>query len=73
MKRELIEYVHQWLLKADEDLLVVEKLTKGEFGVAIRYPGDQYEPSDKEVIQYMSIAKTVGERVKQKLNNKLIN
>ncbi len=24
------EYIQQWLMKADEDLLVVEKLTEGE-------------------------------------------
>jgi HEPN domain-containing protein len=131
MNRELIEYVQQWLIKADEDMLVVNKLTDGEFvanasvcfhlqqatekylkafliayevefkrthnieyllalcaelepvfleidpvnlsefGVAIRYPGDHYEPSDKEVVQYKSIAMTVGEMVKQRLAGKL--
>lgn len=122
------EHIKQWIDKANEDLLVVQKLTEfdivatsavcfhcqqaaekhlkafliyhdieikrthsieyllaecgeidivfdniepknlSDFGVAIRYPGESYSPSDSEVLEYSSIAKKIKDIVEEKIN-----
>lgn len=128
MNQDVINYIKQWLAKANEDLLVVEKLTEFEiiatssvcfhcqqavekflkaflisnnvdikrthniefllsecsdidpefssidpkelsdFGVDTRYPGDMYLPSEKETIEYKTIALFVKELVEKKID-----
>lgn len=40
----------------NSDFSSIDPLNLSDFGVSVRYPGDQYSPSEKEVLEYKEIA-----------------
>ncbi len=128
MNKETIKFIQDWLVKANDDLLVINRLTEGsiiatsaicfhcqqlvekvlkaflianskeirkthniefllaecadfdkefdeidpknlsDFGVEVRYPGDMYNPSEKETIEYKKLAIEIKEFTETKIN-----
>ncbi len=132
MNKETKQFIKDWMTKANEDLLVINKLTEPEliaksavcfhcqqlvekilkayliangkeirkthniefllsecadfdkefnnidpqnlsdFGVEVRYPGDMYNPSETETLEYKKLAIKIKEFTESKIN-KIIN
>ncbi|MBN2890925.1 MAG: HEPN domain-containing protein [Bacteroidales bacterium] len=132
MNKETKQFIKDWITKADEDLLVINRLTEGsiiatsaicfhcqqlvekilkayliingkeikkthniefllsecadfdnefneidpqnlsDFGVEVRYPGDMYQPTENEALEYKQIAIEIKDFVTEKIE-KLMN
>lgn len=55
-KTHNIEFLLAECSSIDSSFEHIDPLNMSDFGVSVRYPGDQYIPSDKEVLEYKEIA-----------------
>ncbi|MDD5508808.1 MAG: HEPN domain-containing protein [Bacteroidales bacterium] len=56
IKTHNIEFLLSQCAGIDPDFDHIDPLNLSDFGVSVRYPGDQYIPSDKEILEYKRIA-----------------
>ena len=56
IKTHNIEFLLSECASIDSDFASIDPLNLSDFSVSVRYPGDQYIPSEKEVLEYKEIA-----------------
>ncbi len=71
-KTHNIEYLLSECADFDEEFNQIDAKNLSDFGVEIRYPGDIYQPSDEEAIEYSRLAKEIKEFTERKIR-KLID
>ena len=63
-----IEYLLSECSKIDNEFECFDPKNLSDFGVAMRYPGDFYIPSNDEVLEYKEMAIQIMEFVERKIN-----
>ncbi|HNR43264.1 MAG TPA: HEPN domain-containing protein [Bacteroidales bacterium] len=56
IKTHNIEFLLSECASINSDFSSIDPLNLSDFGVSVRYPGDQYIPSEKEVLECKEIA-----------------
>jgi HEPN domain-containing protein len=68
-KTHNIEYHISECAEIDPAYAEIDPKNLSDFGVEARYPGDMYTPSNKETLEYKSIAETVKNQVENSLKS----
>ena len=68
IKTHNIDYLLMECSKLDEDFKDIDPKNLTDFGVDIRYPGDLYEPTEKEIQEYKSIVLQIKNIVENKIS-----
>ena len=67
IKTHNIDYLLSECSKVDKDFKDIDPKNLTDFSVEIRYPGDFYEPNEKETIEYSGIAAQIKKIVESKI------
>jgi len=68
-KTHNIEFLLSECADFDNEFNEIDPKNLSDFGVDLRYPGDLYNPSEKETLEYKNIAIEIKKIVENKINN----
>ncbi len=70
-KTHNIEFLISECADFDDDFNQLDPMNLSDFGVEVRCPGDMYQPSNEEAIEYSNLAKEIRVFTEKKINRLL--